>query len=95
MGGTALLLDLIANKPFPVKKIIVASSRAVYGEGKYFCHEHEFVYPSSRLAYNMERGDFNVHCPKCGDTVDLIASDESTPASPNSVYGINKLACQK
>lgn len=91
VGGTVLLLDLIANKPFPIKKIIVASSRAIYGEGKYFCHEHGFVYPSSRLASNMERGDFSVHCPKCADTVDLIASDESTPVSPSSVYGITKL----
>ncbi|MCK9380236.1 MAG: NAD-dependent epimerase/dehydratase family protein [Sulfuritalea sp.] len=91
VGGTVLLLDLIANKPFPVKKIIVASSRAIYGEGKYFCHEHGFVYPSSRLASNMEKGDFSVRCPKCADTVDLIASDESTPVSPSSVYGITKL----
>jgi dTDP-L-rhamnose 4-epimerase len=91
VGGTVLLLDLIANKPFPVKKIVVASSRAIYGEGKYFCHEHGFVYPASRLASNMERGDFSVRCRKCADTVDLIASDESTPVSPSSVYGITKL----
>ena len=43
IGGTALLLDLIANEPFPIKKIIVASSRAVYGEGRYRCDHHGVV----------------------------------------------------
>jgi dTDP-L-rhamnose 4-epimerase len=92
VGGTVLLLDLIANKPFPsIKKIIVASSRAVYGEGKYSCREHGFVYPSSRLASDMERGDFGVHCPICAAKVELVPSDEATPVRPGSVYGITKL----
>ncbi len=91
IGGTALLLDLIANQPFPVKKIVVASSRAVYGEGKYRCHEHGFVFPSSRSATDMERGDFAVHCPVCGIAAELVATDEDTPVRPSSVYGVTKL----
>jgi dTDP-L-rhamnose 4-epimerase len=91
IGGTALLLDLIANKKFPVKKIIVASSRAIYGEGKYYCQEHEFVYPSSRLVEDMENGDFDVHCPSCRKIVELVPTDETTPVCPSSVYGITKL----
>ena len=91
VGGTALLLDLIANEPFPVKKIVVASSRAVYGEGKYHCSQHGTVFPSPRSAENMERGDFSVHCPVCGIPAELDASDESTPVNPSSVYGITKL----
>ncbi|MBK9161526.1 MAG: NAD-dependent epimerase/dehydratase family protein [Nitrosomonadales bacterium] len=92
VGGTALLLDLIANEPFPVKKIVVASSRAVYGEGKYRCPEHGTVFPLPRLAENMERGDFAVHCPLCGAEAHLASSDEETPVRPSSVYGITKLA---
>ena len=91
VGGTVLLLDLIANHPFPVKKIIVASSRAVYGEGKYHCSQHGDVFPFPRSAENMERGDFSVHCPVCGVSAQLVASDESTPVRPTSVYGITKL----
>ena len=91
IGGTALLLDLIANEPFPIKKIVVASSRAVYGEGKYHCHHHGTIFPSSRSAENMVQGDFAVHCPLCGVPAQLVVSDEETPVRPSSVYGITKL----
>ena len=91
IGGTALLLDMIANEPFPVKKIVVASSRAVYGEGKYHCSQHGTVSPFLREAKDMERGDFAVHCPLCGVPAQLVASDEETPVRPASVYGITKL----
>ena len=91
VGGTALLLDLIANKSLPVKKIVVASSRSVYGEGKYQCAQHGFVYPSSRLSKDMKRGDFEVHCPSCGAPAELVATDEESPAHPSSVYGVTKL----
>ena len=91
VGGTALLLDLIANEPFPIKKIVVASSRAVYGEGKYLCDQHGFVFPSARSAANMEQGEFSVHCPICGASAELVATDEETPVRPSSVYGVTKL----
>lgn len=91
IGGTALLLDLIANAPFLVKKLVVASSRAVYGEGKYRCNEHGFVFPSSRSANDMESGDFSVHCPVCRVPAELVATDEETPVRPSSVYGVTKL----
>ena len=91
VGGTALLLDLIANKSLPVKKIVVASSRAVYGEGKYQCAQHGFVYPSSRLSEDMKSGNFEVHCPSCGTPAELVATDEEAPVHPSSVYGVTKL----
>ena len=91
VGGTALLLDLIANYPFPVKKIIVASSRAVYGEGKYYCNQHGVVFPYARSVCDMERGVFNIHCPICGLAVEPAATDEETPVRPSSVYGASKL----
>jgi dTDP-L-rhamnose 4-epimerase len=91
IGGTALLLDLIANEPFPIRKIVVASSRAVYGEGKYVCAQHGNVFPLSRSAEDMENGDFEVHCFACGLPARRIPTDEETPVRPGSMYGITKL----
>jgi len=91
VGGTAVLLDLIANEQPGVRKIVVASSRAVYGEGKYRCGEHGAVYPDARSAGDMQRGDFSPHCPQCGEPVEPVATDESTPVRPASIYGITKL----
>jgi dTDP-L-rhamnose 4-epimerase len=91
IGGTALLLDVIANERLPVRKIVVASSRAVYGEGKYLCAAHGNVYPDSRVADRMESGDFSVHCPHCGIAAEMVPTDEETPVRPLSVYGITKL----
>lgn len=91
VGGTALLLDLIANHPYPIKKLVVASSRAIYGEGKYHCAVHGAVYPDSRSADAMQRGDFEVYCPACAQPATLAATDEDSPPRPTSVYGITKL----
>lgn len=91
IGGTALLLDLIANEHFPVKKLVVASSRAVYGEGKYHCNQHGFIFPPSRNVKDMEQGDFTVHCPYCNMPAEMAATDELSPVQPSSVYGITKL----
>jgi dTDP-L-rhamnose 4-epimerase len=92
VGGTALLLDLIANERLPIKKLVVASSRAVCGEGKYRCGQHGTVFPGPRAAANMERGDFDVHCPICWAPAEFLPTDEETPVRPSSVYGITKLA---
>lgn len=91
IGGTALLLDMIANDAYPVRKIVVASSRAVYGEGKYRCGEHGVVYPGGRLADDMSAGEFGARCPVCGQWAEMLATDEQTPVRPTSVYGITKL----
>jgi dTDP-L-rhamnose 4-epimerase len=91
VAGTALLLDLIANGSLPVKKLVVASSRAIYGEGKYRCGEHGVVYPGARTERAMAAGDFEVHCPLCDRAAQLCATDEASPAQPSSVYGITKL----
>lgn len=91
VAGTALLLDLIANTPFPLKKLVVASSRAVYGEGKYNCERHGVFYPGARASDDMTQGRFGLRCPSCGEFGDMLPTDEKTPVSPTSIYGISKL----
>jgi len=90
IGGTALMLDIIANHRTDIKKMIIASSRAIYGEGKYLCEEHSYVYPEHRKDEDMKNGDFNVKCPHCGVNVQLHATDEQSDIHPSSIYGITK-----
>jgi dTDP-L-rhamnose 4-epimerase len=91
VSGTALLLEIIANNKNSIKRLVVASSRAVYGEGRYHCQIHGYVYPDSRRSENMERGDFEVHCPQCDGHAKLVPTNENTPVRPSSIYGITKL----
>lgn len=90
IGGTAILLDKVVNEKLNVKKIIVASSRAIYGEGKFSCPVHGFVYPESRIDDDMKKGDFNVKCPLCDANVVMELTDEESKSHPTSVYGYTK-----
>lgn len=90
IGGTALMLDILTNTPHHVKKVIVAASRAIYGEGRYRCPEHGDVYPLARRDEDMSRGDFGCKCPICGKDVELVATTEESKIHPTSVYGITK-----
>ena len=88
--GTSIFLDILANEEHSVKKIVVASSRSIYGEGKYHCKTHGEVYPTERLDLDMAKGDFEAKCPKCGEDVELCATDEESLIHPTSIYGITK-----
>lgn len=90
IGGTALLLDVLTNSKHHVKRVVVAESRAIYGEGKYHCEKCGDVYPTERRDEDMAKGDFECHCPKCGGKVTLVATTEDSAIHPSSVYGIGK-----
>jgi dTDP-L-rhamnose 4-epimerase len=90
IGGTALMLDILANSTHSIKKIVVASSRAIYGEGKYYCPEFGFVYPLTRTNEFLSKGDFEVKYKGCNEPLKLVATDEESKIHPTSVYGITK-----
>lgn len=89
INGTALLLDLLVNTKHTVKKVIVASSRSIYGEGKYISKELGAVYPTQRTADFMDQGDFEVKYPDTSELT-LVGTDEMSKIHPSSVYGITK-----
>ena len=90
-GGTAILLDILANTKHSVEKVIIASSRAVYGEGKYHCKFHNYVYPSERSEREMIKGNFELNCPECGGEIKVVPTDENSCMLPQSFYAITKL----
>ena len=90
IGGTGILLDILANNKTSVKKLVVASSRAIYGEGKYLSEELGPVYPAHRSSAAMDAGNFEVTYPGTSKPLQLTATDEDSKIHPSSVYGITK-----
>lgn len=90
IGGTANLLDILTNEEHQVKKVVVAASRAIYGEGKYYCKQHGDVYPEERKDEDLKKGDYECKCPICNKTVELLKTDENSKIHPTSIYGITK-----
>lgn len=91
IGGTALLLDFLTNTKHSVKKVVVAESRAIYGEGRYYSEElGQYVYPSERQDADMAKGNFEVKYPGCSQPLKLVGTTEDSLVHPTSVYGITK-----
>lgn len=93
IGGTALLLDVLANdENRSVSKVVIASSRSIYGEGRYLSQELGYVYPSTRREADLLSGRFEPTCD--GDISGLkpVGTTEDSRIQPSSVYGITKQA---
>ena len=88
--GTARLFELIVKQRYPVEKVIVASSQAVYGEGKYRCQNcTESFYPASRTLDQLKRQDWEIRCLTCRGESQPVPTDE-THANPSTPYAISK-----
>jgi dTDP-L-rhamnose 4-epimerase len=87
--GTAIMLDILANEKHKIKKIVIASSRSIYGEGKYIHPEFGVVYPNHRKEEDMLAGNFHVTY-KGFSNLKLVGTDEESKIHPSSVYGITK-----
>src|ERR1700677_2979379 len=90
--GTALLLDVLANERHDVRKLLLASSRSVYGEGAYRCAPCGLVYPPMRSLPNLLANQWEPSCPHCSGAIDPVATPETCATSPASVYAATKLA---
>ena len=90
-AGTALLYELIVNERLPIKRVVVASSQASYGEGAYRCERHGRVIPGPRPEAQLKRREWDVRCPACGGPLEPLWTDESA-VHPHSAYGMSKYA---
>ncbi len=76
VASAALLYEVIREKKYPVRKVIVASSQSVYGEGKYLCQKHGVVYARSRQETDLSAGRWNVCCPHDGMIMKYLPEQE-------------------
>jgi dTDP-L-rhamnose 4-epimerase len=93
--GTAQMLEVIREKNLPIKKIIVASSQAVYSEGAGNCPKHGLVFPAVRPVEQLRKGDWQVHCPICGEITESAPTPETAPVGGETVYGLTKVDQEK
>lgn len=99
--GTALLYETIVECKLPVQKVVVASSQATYGEGKYTCPQHadghngdhnpnaQVVFPPLRREAQLRRRDWEVYCPDCGAAMQWALTDEAQ-VNPHNQYAMSK-----
>ncbi|MCL4486887.1 MAG: GDP-mannose 4,6-dehydratase [Chloroflexi bacterium] len=87
--GTALMYEIIVEKKLHVAKIVVASSQATYGEGKYLCARDGVQYPPLRTVEQLEQRDWEPRCPVCGERITPVETDESR-VQPHNQYAMSK-----
>ncbi|MDM4764974.1 NAD-dependent epimerase/dehydratase family protein [Pelomonas sp. SE-A7] len=94
--GTAMLFDVLVNQPGRrVRRVVLASSRSVYGEGAYrcpHCSPQERAYPSVRSSERLQAARWEPACRHCGGDLEAVPTRESDAVSPASVYASTKLA---
>jgi len=93
----ALIFEIIVADPsrYPVAKIVLASSQAVSGEGKYACiRDGTIVYPGPRTLEQLRRAEWDFSCPDCGGPLSPQLIDEATCNHPHTAYGISKYASE-
>ena len=93
--GTAQMLEVIREKDLPIKKIVLASSQAVYSEGAGICPKHGLVFPTVRPVEQLQKGDWEVHCPICGAVTESAPTPENAPVGGETVYGLTKVDQEK
>ncbi|MEV7073266.1 NAD-dependent epimerase/dehydratase family protein [Streptomyces sp. NPDC093990] len=88
--GTAVLLAAMAD--LGVRRLVLAGSMVVYGEGRYTCPRHGTVRPGPRAVADLDAGRFEPLCPRCGADLSPGLVGEDAPVDPRNVYATTKLA---
>ncbi len=88
--GTAVLVETLLKTQHPLHRLVLASSRAVYGEGSAECPTHGPITPAVRARAQLEQGRFGLECPHCGTAMRTLPTPESRERRPTSVYAQTK-----
>lgn len=92
--STALLYEIVVREKLPIKKIIVASSQSIYGEGKYLCAKHGVFYAEPRSEAQLEKHEWEVRCPRDSTIAKILSEEEGDEFRPQIPYAISKVASE-
>jgi dTDP-L-rhamnose 4-epimerase len=88
--GGATLLDILANEKHTVRKLVVASSMSIYGEGAYHCSRCGDQDPRLRSEAQLRRHEWETTCPRCGERMTPRPTTEDKRLFPTSIYAVTK-----
>jgi len=88
--GAAVVLEEVVERRDSIRKLLVASSMSIYGEGRYRCEQHGLLSPQVRSDEQLDARDWELHCPECGKVLEPLATGEDKPIQPMSIYAVNK-----
>jgi dTDP-L-rhamnose 4-epimerase len=89
MATATFLEQIVAQSPLP-KRLVVASSMSIYGEGEYECETHGLVAPGPRAEEQLLARQWEVPCPQCGAALKPVGTREQKPLIPTSIYAVTK-----
>jgi dTDP-L-rhamnose 4-epimerase len=89
MGGATMLEAIVGNRQ-RMKKVVVASSMSIYGEGAYRCRTHGLLHPMLRSDQQLEQRKWEFSCEQCGAALESVPTPETKPLNPTSVYAVTK-----
>ncbi len=94
-GAVQLLFDVLAREKHAVKKVVVASSQAVYGEGAYACPSHGPLFPGLRMEAQLRQGQWEHRCPDCQSALKPLPTAEDAPLGCATPYALSKLQAER
>ena len=93
--STALMLDVLKNNEHNVKKIVLSSSRSVYGEGKYKSSDNNILFPKSRKISDLDQAVYDLKCSSFSKDLMPLPTDEDSDLNPSSIYSLTKYNQEK
>ncbi|HEY2427289.1 MAG TPA: NAD-dependent epimerase/dehydratase family protein [Acidimicrobiales bacterium] len=88
--GTSVLLQAVIDRRDQIRKLVVASSMSIYGEGAYRCAVHGAIHPVGRPVAQLTERSWELRCPVCAEALQPAPTDEAKPLFPTSVYAVTK-----
>lgn len=88
--GTAYLLEALISRRDQIRKLVVASSMSIYGEGAYWCPACASEREAERFPEHLAAGRWEPACPECGHELEAIPTKEEKRLRSSSIYAVTK-----